>query len=172
MNSTSDYTTLSTPGIEQIIDWTYVDYACYTLAVYDYLITFEHEVNIVWRRRPCKPSMLLLLARFLLISSSLYGIFVNTISLTSDVLGVTGEAFTLVQILHLAFFSALRVYAVWPSYRALSAIVFALGLVPLVTNIKYGLSVAYWFFFEHSDLNGSICILKYGLAPRLAESYV
>ncbi|TFY64610.1 hypothetical protein EVJ58_g2515 [Rhodofomes roseus] len=104
------------------------------LYIYNRLITFDHEVNLIWRRpshrrTPVVPILYVLMH----VSTPLY--FLINITTCVYALSLAGGADTCVMYLTWGAISALRVYAINPRDWKVPAVVFALSLVPVATNL-------------------------------------
>ncbi|TBU28235.1 hypothetical protein BD311DRAFT_663633, partial [Dichomitus squalens] len=113
------------------------------LLAYDYILTFNSEVTLFWMgSRPSGATILFLLNRYNALVSQFLGVtpFPSSVEVclsTAISVEVACVVLSALQYLPWAAFSALRSYALcldpyrWP----ISATVFALSLVPLVTNM-------------------------------------
>ncbi|GJE96349.1 hypothetical protein PsYK624_125430 [Phanerochaete sordida] len=111
--------------------------AMLTLVVYEYAVTLDREVDVVWRRRPTAPSAMLLVSRWLMLLGPIAGnIPITSVARFEGIWRLTVITYAL-SLTVVAAFSALRVYAILLRGRlryAVPALVGALGLVPVATN--------------------------------------
>ncbi|EJF56544.1 hypothetical protein DICSQDRAFT_141170 [Dichomitus squalens LYAD-421 SS1] len=116
--------------------WTYAGAA---LLAYDYILTFNSEVTLFWMGgRLSGATILFLLNRYITLAAQIF----NAAPIPPSVESAFSEHVVNIVLLALQYppwaaFSALRSYALCPNpYRwPISATVFALSLVPFVTNM-------------------------------------
>ncbi|KAI0338174.1 hypothetical protein BDW22DRAFT_1363306 [Trametopsis cervina] len=115
----------------------YVTVACFALFLFDVFITLSQEVEVIWSRKLTPTSWLYACARYGGVAWSILSLISPTnrqscfaVTVISDIL----EAF---QFLTLAWFSALRVYALSEHRLWFSGLVFILSIVPFCIEI-YG----------------------------------
>ncbi|GJE98324.1 hypothetical protein PsYK624_145520 [Phanerochaete sordida] len=122
-----------------ILTGNYVNCAMMCLVVYEFVITFDQEIAVGWRRKFTATSLLLLSTRWLMVLGPI---------VTFVPVGPTGctKIYAFIELTFMgavavvSIFSALRVYALWQGSRArwpFAFTVLLLGLVPVWTNI-YG----------------------------------
>ncbi|EKM51717.1 uncharacterized protein PHACADRAFT_102465 [Phanerochaete carnosa HHB-10118-sp] len=100
------------------------------LVVYEYLITFDQEVAIVWRKKITLTSAFLVIIRWAMVVNAIIANIVPSTDL------VPSSSTT--SIVHVkSVFSALRVSAIRGRNWFLFALVLALGSIPVWTNIMY-----------------------------------
>ncbi|KAI0675498.1 hypothetical protein C8Q78DRAFT_963789 [Trametes maxima] len=114
------------------------------LLVYEYLITFDHEVDLFWRPRFTGASVLFLLNRYLPLITIILELCqmlrmsdrVSTGHCNAFVI-LTGVV-SVLQYVPWAAFSALRVFALSGHHWALSVLVLSLSSVPIIINyVRY-----------------------------------
>lgn len=126
-----------TQVLHDILTGNYVNCAMMCLVLYEFVVTFDQEVEVGWKRKFTATSLLLLATRWLMVLGPI---------VTFVPVGPTGCS-TIYAFIDLSFmaavavislFSALRVYALWQASSAryaYAAVVLMLGLVPVWTNI-------------------------------------
>ncbi|EKM57661.1 uncharacterized protein PHACADRAFT_206542 [Phanerochaete carnosa HHB-10118-sp] len=120
------------------------------LFVYEFLITFVDEIKIIWKR-PVTASTLLLGS-------------VRWCTLLSDILQTVQVASSTANT---AFFSALRVFTIWNKSYVWSLLVFALSLVPFITNMISLITQKYGSVVE--PLFGLVCITEFPFSAKTAS---
>ncbi|GJF00638.1 hypothetical protein PsYK624_169320 [Phanerochaete sordida] len=146
--------------------------AMFCLGMYEYLVTFDREIRLVWRRRFTATTALFMALRAIMI----LGPFVNWVPPSSDfsrsmASSMIALALALLGLALFALFSALRVHALWHGSQmqwAFSATVFVLAFVPVVTNIADTVYVAY--SLPPSLREAYFCNRIVGLSPKLSEN--
>ncbi|THG98104.1 hypothetical protein EW026_g4045 [Hermanssonia centrifuga] len=114
----------------------YIFHSILALVVYEYLITINQEISLVWRRKWSLSVWVFIANRYLLLLNTLseampIGSF-HSGCRAAVVITIASYA---AQFLVFGVFSALRVYALWYPNTLLAYIVLGLNLVPIVTNI-------------------------------------
>ncbi|GJE98328.1 hypothetical protein PsYK624_145560 [Phanerochaete sordida] len=143
----------------------YEEYSLLCLVVYEFIVTLDEELTVVWRRRPTATSMLLLIMRWIM----LLGPIVQTVPARPTWCRsqyAWNIAVFLVTTAVIALFSALRVYALWQGSRLrhlLAGIVFVFGAVPVATNI-FAATHASGFSY---DPVFSACEVRINVSPEL-----
>ncbi|EKM56312.1 uncharacterized protein PHACADRAFT_92217, partial [Phanerochaete carnosa HHB-10118-sp] len=116
------------------------------LVVYEYIITFNQEVAVIWRRKFSLASVLLITTRWIMV----LGPILNTTPSAQTWCDILTVKLQEIELVSCVVFSALRVYALWRGSRMkyvfqVLAVVLMLGLVPIGTNIsallKFALTV-------------------------------
>ncbi|TBU42231.1 hypothetical protein BD309DRAFT_866752, partial [Dichomitus squalens] len=121
-------------------------YVSAALFVYDFILTFESEAMLFWMGRYLSgATVLFLLNRYSTLASQIVGVlpYPSSVETHSECIHSTRTSYialvvvTALQYLPWAAFSALRSYALCPDlYRwPVSASVFALSSVPIITNM-------------------------------------
>lgn len=106
------------------------------LSIYEYLVTFNMEVAIVWQRRKTAMSVLLLSIRWVMLLNGALAVVPPVMSSTEYVAQqVMQNALTLTGFIQVAVFSMLRVRAFTSKSYMLPGIVLILSFTPFVTNI-------------------------------------
>ncbi|EKM57621.1 uncharacterized protein PHACADRAFT_206512 [Phanerochaete carnosa HHB-10118-sp] len=128
------------------------DWDTYCLIIYEFLITVNDEINIVWKRSITVSAVLLGSVRCCL-----------PLNIVNWIIFLTG----FVQI---SLFSALRVFAIWNRSYIWSLVVFALSMAPFVTNLieatvsKYSSTTEPFF--------GVVCIQKTPFSVQKTIVYI
>ncbi|TBU33043.1 hypothetical protein BD311DRAFT_653099 [Dichomitus squalens] len=110
------------------------------LIVYEFMITFNKEVDLFWKRKITLSSILFLLNRYLpLIVNMIYAPWPFSLSPTTyenscKALIYTAETLEIFQYLPWAVFSGLRAYVLSSRAWPLALFVFVLSLAPVVIN--------------------------------------
>ncbi|GJF00642.1 hypothetical protein PsYK624_169360 [Phanerochaete sordida] len=146
---------------------THVTVATMCVGVYEYLITLDDEVQLVWNKRVNAPTMLLIASRIVMV----LGPLMNCLPLLS--IGRWCRVRALVSLpMHLAcmvitrLFSALRVYALWKGTKIrwmCIPIVLARAVVPVATTIFSAVHATYGSTMITSTI--SVCVEVANLSP-------
>ncbi|OSX61821.1 hypothetical protein POSPLADRAFT_1144208 [Postia placenta MAD-698-R-SB12] len=107
-----------------------------TYYLYDCIITFDREVEVIWTRKLTGASVLYILNRYLCAVNQVISILPSFVDISSDCMVCLAICVTRVTIYEQsAGFSGLRVYGVsGRRWKALPVVVVILGTVPLITN--------------------------------------
>ncbi|KIP02560.1 hypothetical protein PHLGIDRAFT_122368 [Phlebiopsis gigantea 11061_1 CR5-6] len=108
------------------------------LVAYEYFITFDQEVATVWKRKLTATSVLLLLTRWTMITTQILTYVpitsqkqpINADSSGCKAIEVATTVFTTLEVLNVALFSSLRIFAIWERNYILAFVVFVLSFVP------------------------------------------
>ncbi|THG94966.1 hypothetical protein EW026_g6602 [Hermanssonia centrifuga] len=113
----------------------YINYAMTALVAYEYLLSIDQEVALIWRRKWTGATWLFATNRYLLIANVVVAVLPG-VSQTSCV-GGSGvfEVIQLAQYIIFALFSALRIYALWDRNGVLFFLILAMSLTPVAINI-------------------------------------
>ncbi|KAI0640907.1 hypothetical protein C8Q79DRAFT_421615 [Trametes meyenii] len=107
------------------------------LLVYDWLLTFDREVRLIWRQPRTGASLLYFCTRYMIIVENMVDNI--TIYPVSDVVCTatmwTAEVLACLGLIGPGLFSALRVHALMGESRLLSVLVLVLGLIPFFVNV-------------------------------------
>lgn len=109
-------------------------FAVSAMIVYEYIITFDREIQSVWQRKWTASSLLLVSTRWGMVANAI----VACASLSPqncEVTAVFSYLVSYVGLLQVAAFSALRVVGIAGGSYVLASIVLSLGMVPLGVNI-------------------------------------
>ncbi|KAI0922480.1 hypothetical protein AcV7_006006 [Taiwanofungus camphoratus] len=111
--------------------------AATVLFIYDYIITFDQELEVVWRRKTTWSSVLYLLNRYCVIPYLVTQVpfMQDTHCKSTYIVAQVGNGIECVLYFLWAAFSALRVYAINDRGRRLPILIVLLGSVPSITNI-------------------------------------
>ncbi|GJE99220.1 hypothetical protein PsYK624_154700 [Phanerochaete sordida] len=116
----------------------YIAHCQVALAVYEYLVTIDQEISMVWKRKITAASVLLLASRSLMVLDPIFEVIpVSSQASCQAGLFLSDITFAFNQIV-VALFSALRVYAISQQVqkkKIISGLVFGLSIIPLATNI-------------------------------------
>ncbi|EKM56285.1 uncharacterized protein PHACADRAFT_207564 [Phanerochaete carnosa HHB-10118-sp] len=137
----------------------YVSCSLIALVTYEYVVTLDQEIAVVWKRKFTATSMMLLSTRWLM----LWGVILMYMPAkqTSSITTLT------------SLFSALRVYALWQQSRmkyVFTTIVFMLGLVPVGTNIFA--SVHTVLLCQDIPIHGTYCSNFVNIQPKLTNDAI
>lgn len=116
------------------------------LAVYEYLLTIEHDVSIFWQRKWTATSLMFLANRLLLTTPNVIRLvfaFVPYIKANSMGVLIQNQVFILSSMLLVALLTALRTSALWNFNRALFLVIFILSAAPFAANM-YAQTVSSW----------------------------
>lgn len=110
------------------------------LVAYEYIVTFDQEVNSVWARPPSATSVLLVTTRWVMVLNQIINWVPFSQSSTGSCRVIDAVSFSVffAAMIQMALFSGLRVYALWRDSRlawVFLAFVFASSSVPIGTNI-------------------------------------
>ncbi|KAI0083914.1 hypothetical protein BDY19DRAFT_998115 [Irpex rosettiformis] len=126
---------LSESNIQQLLleqTGNYIQFSAYALYFFDSCVTFSQEVDVIWGR---KRSMMTWLYAFTRYSEVLLCITAFIPVWSWEANGYTTYILGAMQLLCLALFSALRVYALMDGKILVTGIVLFLNLVPVGTNL-------------------------------------
>ncbi|KAH9858060.1 hypothetical protein C2E23DRAFT_719228 [Lenzites betulinus] len=116
------------------------------LLVYEYIITFDQEVNLFWRRKSTGATILFLTTRYMgLISDAIMGA-ATCFTMSDQVCAMVVKiqsVLSISQYVLWAAFSGLRTLALSGMKWPLALLVFVLSLGPLGTNLVRIFSVVY-----------------------------
>ncbi|EKM60189.1 uncharacterized protein PHACADRAFT_246036 [Phanerochaete carnosa HHB-10118-sp] len=147
----------------------YVFFSVLSLVSYEYVITLDREIAAVWRRKFTVTSLLLLAVRWLMVLG-----LILQVAQPGDSQAWCTPGHILNVLIYLAVtvlisvFSALRVYALWQGSRmkyAFPAIVLALGMIPVGTNI-FNWARSSITFVETPQVTG--CFDSTNIPPKLS----
>ncbi|OBZ75394.1 hypothetical protein A0H81_04370 [Grifola frondosa] len=120
--------------------------AAAALLVFDYMVTFDREVYLIWKRKTTGATILFMLNRYIIILAFIVAV-VETVRLTDKsgllkfFLQSCHDIFWFVQVFDLlpyivwAAFSSLRAYALSDYNRPLAATILVFGLAPVGVNL-------------------------------------
>ncbi|KAJ3526724.1 hypothetical protein NM688_g8225 [Phlebia brevispora] len=146
--------------------------AALTVACYEFLATFRHEYELVWKRRWTGATWLFLANRYLTLA--------NIIVLISPYSSEVRYAAAVVELadphiglrlleslptIILAVFSTLRVFALLGRAYIPAAFTFALGVAPLVLGFYQSSQVTYYYVDD--PVLGSSCYYNYLMSPSV-----
>ncbi|KAI0331141.1 hypothetical protein GY45DRAFT_1370291 [Cubamyces sp. BRFM 1775] len=148
MNATTDYSQWEAIVVEEAAEYysyNSIDLAAFVLVLFEYLITFDSEVECAWRRKLTWARLILLLNRYI----ALVLFFVSITPLISadnlpsttngphrcEALNYTMQTATVILYGVWSAFSGLRIYAISHNNRPITVLVVLLSLVPVATNI-------------------------------------
>lgn len=112
----------------------YIQFGLTALVVYEYLLTFQDEVRMIWRRKWTAATVLFMMNRYLLIASIILQALPSTPESWCTVIPRITDGAALLLLIVFALFSALRVYAMWDRNIFLFLLVILPNLVPVGTN--------------------------------------
>jgi len=104
------------------------------LALYDYALTLEEEVEVIWRRRLTGPSVLFMLNRAFTLFYAVFTMLRQqnwTTSSSCQAIAIPSGISQLLLYITWACFSALRVYAVGAHHYLPAILVMGLSLMPV-----------------------------------------
>ncbi|KAJ3528793.1 hypothetical protein NM688_g7946 [Phlebia brevispora] len=127
---------------QQNLIYNYSAIASLTIVCYEFLATFRHEYELVWKRRWTGATWLFLANRCY---NYPFGYFLAVLDS--------------IPTITIALFSALRVFALLGRTYILAVFTFALGLVPVAFNF-YQISRATFYYVDDPVL-GSSCYINY-----------
>ncbi|KAJ3554447.1 hypothetical protein NM688_g3104 [Phlebia brevispora] len=114
------------------------------LVAYEYFITFQDEVNIIWRSKWTAGKALFLITRYLMIIVSVITFLMPTPTYARYVASppsiVLQQVFTQSLVLSFAAFSALRVYALRDRSWAVALLVMLCNTIPVVINVYFSVT--------------------------------
>ncbi|GJE90464.1 hypothetical protein PsYK624_066000 [Phanerochaete sordida] len=113
----------------------YSTWAAFTLATYDFLITFPYELRLVWRRPWNATNVLFLTTRWIMVAGAIAVVAPKAPTSNCKVVLWVDQILGYISFAQTAAFSALRIFAIWNRNYALAAVIFALGCVPIAGNI-------------------------------------
>ncbi|EKM48194.1 uncharacterized protein PHACADRAFT_214913 [Phanerochaete carnosa HHB-10118-sp] len=112
-----------------------ISYGVLALVVYEYLITFDQEVAIVWRRKITLTSAFLVILRWAMVVNAIIANIVPSTDLGCKIANRLENVVIWIGYGGTALFSALRVSAIWGRNWFLFVLVLALGSIPVWANI-------------------------------------
>ncbi|EKM57644.1 uncharacterized protein PHACADRAFT_251381 [Phanerochaete carnosa HHB-10118-sp] len=115
-----------------VSNYSFAAVAC--LVFYEFLITIDNEVKVVWKRPITASAVLLGSVRWCVLLSIAVQLLPSTPN-TCPPLEILTWILILIGFVQTALFSALRVFAVWDRSHVWSLVVFALSMVPFATNL-------------------------------------
>lgn len=125
-------------AVREIRAQSYADVAMTAIVAFEYLITFDQEVECVWKRKFSATSVLLLTTRWVMIVNQSI-VWMPATPVTNCITTYAPSTlFYLLSLAQIALFAGFRVYALWYNWKykfVLLAVVLALGFVPVATNI-------------------------------------
>ncbi|EIW58770.1 uncharacterized protein TRAVEDRAFT_20676 [Trametes versicolor FP-101664 SS1] len=147
-------------------------YSCWThcafaLLLYDYILTFRHEVRFVWGRKISGATALFLVNRYFIILPYLLGV-VMQFPIQSKACPGIGRFVAVLEFLPYiiwATFSALRAYALSGRTTAIGIVIFILSLVPV------GVNAYYFSTFSYINLDAPLnCNELSDITPQLSKN--
>ncbi|THG95253.1 hypothetical protein EW026_g6366 [Hermanssonia centrifuga] len=143
------------------------------LVAYEYIITLEQERTMIWHRKWTLATWLFMINRYLLIGFIILSVAPYTSSpLNSGVVGyscapaqVMGAILGNLQIVVIAVFSALRVFALWDRNIPMTLLVLVLNLVPGAVDIfEFSKATA---VFTANPISGTLCNAISGISANV-----
>ncbi|EKM48828.1 uncharacterized protein PHACADRAFT_266071 [Phanerochaete carnosa HHB-10118-sp] len=147
----------------------YISAAAASLVVYEFLITMGDEINIIWKRPVTATDILFCSVRWCMLLTVALELAPATQNSCAP-LEIVSWIVTLVQFFQVALFSALRVFAIGDRSYVWSLTIFALSMVPFVTNLYNIVESKYGSFQD--PLAGMTCIQEHMFSARTFNMFM
>jgi hypothetical protein len=142
------------------------------LVFYEYIITLQDEIDMIWRKRWNAATILFMVNRYLMLLYNAVGLVIPTTLRSCTAVQILLDILTVLLFVVFAVFATLRIYAIWNRNIPISLLILALYLVPVVSN-TYAFATDTIGFFVDPDA-GPQCFetskLSNGVNSRLALS--
>lgn len=121
----------------------YVDYVLAALVFYEYFITLSQEIKIIWQGPFNFSAALFVSNRYILVFNAVLSLVIDLTwgNISCNVLQRLNEATIVATYVIIALFAGFWVYFTWERNWLIASSIFALNLIPAITNIVYFIDV-------------------------------